>query len=373
MNLESFNLLLSNLKDLKSKVDEQYEKSAQGGAEWHSEEVGREIVLPLLKALGFSDSDVPIRDDGIWVLAYKNKAIAIEQLGLGEKMEGGQLSSWINGTFIRLGILTDGNEFLFYTDSKISGKMDVDPYWSFKLTIVKDDDVKVLLAYCKDNLGATLENLPCIVWASRFSREIEKGQPVAFYESIAKTMEIEEPAYGRPSTEEAEKAFSALLSFRAPILSLSSNAGNLKGEAQNVSHIQRRRGNTLLTHPNGAGVQYSKTLASVGDLKNRKVRGYKFLDQETEYVRSFTEAFVNIVSILVNKYGLLADHPDVASSKWFCKPWEEEKIYWADWRKLKGSDWELNTTNSSDAKIRLLKEWLQLLNLPLTSLTLEIQ
>lgn len=372
MNLESFNHLRSKLKDLKYKVDEQYERMAHGGNEWNIEEVGHEIVSPFLEDLGVTR---PIEVGDIWLIAPNNNAeIAIERVGLGKEMKKNGLLPWVNGKSIKLGILTDGNEFQFYTDAKNSGQMDVSPYWSFKLTTIKDDDIKVLLSYCKENLEATLSNMASTVWASYFLEQMGKSEPNSLYESIKKSMESLEPAYGTPSMGEVKHSFDMLLSFLAPVpefLPVSPTSEGPKNKWNRRSYQTSKGQNTQSQSLKGEE-QYSCTLESRENLKNCKVVGYRFKDHEKEYVGSFAEAFVDIISILVNDYDLLANHPDVRNSLWFCRVGEEaQNVPWANWKILNNNpDWEVNVCNDNPTKLQHLKDYFSLLNLPLSSLTL---
>ena len=370
MNLESFNHLRSKLKDLKYKVDGQYEKIAHGGSEWDIEEVGREIVSPFLKALGLDET----KWGDVWLVVSSNSAeIVIERVGLGKEMRRDGLLKWVDGKFAKLGILTDGNEFQFYTDAKSPGQMDDSPYWSFKLTTIKDDDIKVLLSYCKENLDVTLSNMASIVWASHFLKQMEKNESNILYESVKKSMESLDPAYGSPSIEEAKHSLNILLSFMAPVpeFSLGSLTPEMpkNGRKSRSSSLYKIGENSL--EPLGAERQHSFTLESARDITKCKIRGYKFGDREKEYVNSFAMAFVDIISILVNDCGLLADHSEIGNSDYFRRVGEKEKAPWGNWKAIRNnSKWEINTCTSNPYKIQLLRDYFRLLNLPLSSLTL---
>ena len=77
---------------------------------------------------------------------------------------------------VRIAILTNGDEFEFYTDSKEKNVMDSDPYWTFNLSKFSDNDVKALLMYSTKNLKGTLDNLPTIVYNAQFERYKREGK-----------------------------------------------------------------------------------------------------------------------------------------------------------------------------------------------------
>ena len=69
-----------------------------------------------------------------------------------------QLRQYFQGTeseHTHVAILTDGNRFLFFTDSENPNLMDADPYWEFNLSAIRNEDIEELAAYSKDSINNT--------------------------------------------------------------------------------------------------------------------------------------------------------------------------------------------------------------------------
>ena len=92
-----------------------------------------------------------------------------------------QLRQYFQGTeseHTHIAILTDGNRFLFFTDSENPNLMDADPYWKFKLSDIKDEDIEELEAYSKCNIDGTASHLKdkiAKLKERRFARELKES------------------------------------------------------------------------------------------------------------------------------------------------------------------------------------------------------
>ena len=92
-----------------------------------------------------------------------------------------QLKQYFQGTeseHTHIAILTDGNRFLFFTDSKSPNLMDAHPYWEFKLSDISDEDIEELAAYSKDDIDSTASHLKdriAKLKELKFARELKES------------------------------------------------------------------------------------------------------------------------------------------------------------------------------------------------------
>lgn len=73
-----------------------------------------------------------------------------------------QLRQYFQGTKSQqthVAILTDGNRYLFFTDSENPNLMDAEPYWEFNLSTISNEDIEELAAYSKDSINNTVSGL----------------------------------------------------------------------------------------------------------------------------------------------------------------------------------------------------------------------
>ncbi len=129
------------------------------------------LILPLLVALGYdpysSDiipeykSDVGIKkgEKVDYALQINNQPIAIvecKQLSVNLSKEHiSQLYRYFSVLDIHIAILTNGDDYWFFTDSQKENVMDFKPYFTIKLSCASDDDIDKLNIYSKDLIQYT--------------------------------------------------------------------------------------------------------------------------------------------------------------------------------------------------------------------------
>lgn len=126
------------------------------------------LVMPLLAALGYdpwSSDIVPeyTLDVGVkqgekvdYALQIDGKTVAIIECkqfreSLSERHIS-QLYRYFSVTDAKIGILTNGDDYWFFTDSAKENVMDLNPYLSFKLSTASETEISSLLAYHKANI-----------------------------------------------------------------------------------------------------------------------------------------------------------------------------------------------------------------------------
>jgi hypothetical protein len=141
-------LLITNnqIKSLKEKI----EKFSSGSGYKSEESTKFSLIVPFLQILGFNTSDnnevnpeyranfgIKKGERVDFVLLLENKPmILLECKVFGEKLEfhNEQLHRYFSATEARLGILTNGIEYLFYSDLDKLNIMDMKPFWYLNLS-----------------------------------------------------------------------------------------------------------------------------------------------------------------------------------------------------------------------------------------------
>lgn len=87
------------------------------------------------------------------ILNNNNPIILIEAKSIKEDLKNhdSQLFRYFGTTTAKFGILTNGNEYRFYTDLEEPNKMDRAPFFSFVLTEVKDVQISEIFKFQKEN------------------------------------------------------------------------------------------------------------------------------------------------------------------------------------------------------------------------------
>ena len=117
------------------------------------------LILPLLRALGYNDSDraevVPefIADPrsnervDYAIISGSDPLIVIEckaaSVSLSDRRVS-QLNGYFNATSARIGILTNGIEYRFFSDFEKPNLMDQDPFWEIDVENMEDSDLEQL-------------------------------------------------------------------------------------------------------------------------------------------------------------------------------------------------------------------------------------
>lgn len=160
-------------EDLKSRL-EKLAKKIRENPKMGESETRSWLINPLLRALGYDDSDpntvIPEytadpRDkkdgkvDYAVVDSNGQPIIYIEAKGLNVSLDNyehhNQLKRYFNLKLsVKLIILTNGNEYRFYTDLDNENFLDSQPFLSFKLEEYTDTDLEFLSKFHKDNFDA---------------------------------------------------------------------------------------------------------------------------------------------------------------------------------------------------------------------------
>lgn len=133
------------------------------------------LILPLLSALGYNihDPEEVIAEYKADVGVKKGEKVDYA-INIGGKIaiiieakrslkgnidrQVSQLYRYFSVTPARVGILTDGVTYLFYTDSKTANIMDLEPYLYINMKKLTDTDIDKLLKYSKDGFSDKVIN-----------------------------------------------------------------------------------------------------------------------------------------------------------------------------------------------------------------------
>ena len=204
MAQEQFSKLKPKLDTFKDRLTSRYEAQSARvtpPSEWNEKQTENVIIEPVLQALGYDPYDpnspevaFPEFKRGIkksdfladYVLFLNSQpVIVVECKRLHQSLDSEDARRQLDEYFrapgsqvntVKIAILTNGDDFEFYTDSKEKNVMDSDPYWTFKLSKFSDDDVKTLLMYSAKNLRGTLDDLPEIARDAHFEHYKKEGR-----------------------------------------------------------------------------------------------------------------------------------------------------------------------------------------------------
>lgn len=156
--------LSTNLKELSARVPSLIQNLRTEEAAKHS------LVLPFIQALGydvFNPSEViPEFDANVGaskkykldyaILQNDKPIILIECKGVNEKLDKdawGQLFHYFVSTNARIGILTNGLVYRFYTDLDKSNAMDETPFLEFDIQYIKESNIEELKKITKSSFN----------------------------------------------------------------------------------------------------------------------------------------------------------------------------------------------------------------------------
>ncbi|MBR4399675.1 MAG: hypothetical protein IKT06_01930, partial [Aeriscardovia sp.] len=268
----------------------------------------------------------------------------VNQLDEYFRAPGGQVNT------VKIGILSNGDEFRFYTDSKDPNVMDPEPYWVFKLSKLSDGDVETLLHYTVKNLKGTLDDLPATVYASRLKRwlsERNKEELDWLYRATAKEIKSGQ-RIGSEDIANAEKIWTLIF------------PANKTKESPNTLDVEQKDSETE------SSAEDAEKKISLADCPNNisslhlKISGYEIEGCEMREVKNWADMFTDVIKTLCEKYELPA-HLDISKeSAWFRHTWEGPSNEDANqnWVKVT-NDCEINTYSDNDRKISRLKKCLE--------------
>ena len=381
MEQEQFSELKSKLDTLKDRVSSQYEAQSARvtppPSEWNEKQTENYIIEPFLGDLGFNLQDpnspeaaIPEFDRGVRssntrvdyaLLLNLQPVMLVECKQLGEPLDkhvnqldeyfrapGGQINT------VKIGILSNGDEFRFYTDSKDPNVMDPEPYWVFKLSKLSDGDVETLLHYTVKNLKETLNDLPATVYASRLKRWLigrDKEELDWLYRATAKEIKSGQ-RIGSDDIANAEKIWTLVF----PV--------NKIKESPNTLEVEQKEAETK---SNAEALEKEVTLAdcpnNVSSL-HLKISGYKIEDNEIKEVKNWADMFKDVLKLLCERYDLPA-HLDISKeSAWIRRTWDRPSNDDANqsWVKVT-NDYEINTYSDNDRKISRLRRCFEVLGI----------
>ncbi|MBP5786075.1 MAG: type I restriction enzyme HsdR N-terminal domain-containing protein [Aeriscardovia sp.] len=358
--------LKRRLKVLKDNLTSEYGPSSDGISirppEWQESQLEAYIIEPFTQALGFKPGDPkspetvlpqPYRgvrspntraDFGLYLNSQLVIVIECKRLNESLDKDVSQLDEYFRPqtgqiNTVKVGILTNGDEFRFYTDYENHNVMDCEPYWKFRLSELSDKDVRTLLLYATGNLEETLRDLPAIVYAEKLKRWLlEGGKENLEWLYKATSKEIKADSHNKklyaekvwdfifPTSNAAE---GSLDMFKANVADLHSaeEKHSIEGKKINLSNLSS-------PYP--------------------KISGYEIEDIGFERVNNWAEALVSIIRTLCEKYDL----PDRMQKNlgWFRQvainnPSKPNQT----WVKVT-NEYEVNTHSSTEDKISELKK-----------------
>ena len=265
----------------------------------------------------------------------------VNQLDEYFRVPGGQINT------VKIGILSNGDEFRFYTDSKDPNVMDPEPYWVFKLSKLSDGDVETLLHYTVKNLKETLNDLPATVYASRLKRwllERNKEELDWLYRATAKEIKSGQ-RIGSEDTTNAEKIWTLIF----PV--------NKTKEGPTALEVEQKDG-----EPESGQEEFDKEI-SLADCPNNisslhlKISGYKIEGSEVEDVKKWSDMFADVIKILCEKYDLPAHLNLSEESTWLRYSVDEPsgKVGSQNWIKVT-NDYEINVHTDANGITSKLKK-----------------
>nr|WP_239256124.1 type I restriction endonuclease [Listeria ilorinensis] len=162
MEIEQFT---SNLKTISERVEQLRDNITT------EEATKTSLIMPFFQILGYDVfnplefSPEYVADVGIKkgekvdyaILENGNPLILIEAKSISEKLKkhDSQLFRYFGTTTAKIGILTNGDEYRFYTDLEEPNKMDSTPFFSFYLSEFKDGQVAEIFKFHKNNFDLT--------------------------------------------------------------------------------------------------------------------------------------------------------------------------------------------------------------------------
>lgn len=225
----------------------------------------------------------------------------VNQLDEYFRAPGGQINT------VKIGILSNGDEFRFYTDSKDPNVMDPEPYWMFKLSKLSDGDVETLLHYTVKNLKNTLDDLPATVYASRLKRwliERDEEELAWLYKATAKEIK----AGGRSGGEDMKNA--------KKIWTLIFPATKIK-ENLNPPEVEQKNSETEIKDKE---LEQEISLADCSSDRsslNLKISGYSLEGSGIKKdVKHWDDMMVEVIAALCKKYDLLSHLEISRESAW---------------------------------------------------------
>lgn len=152
-----------SILDLKEKLIKQENEqiTEEATKQWY--------ILPLFVALGYDPYSSDIlpeytadvgtkRGEKVdYAIQIDNKPVFIvecKQLGATlSESHISQLYRYFTVTDVHIGVLTNGNDYWFFTDSKKENIMDLEPYLKIRISDISESDIVTLLAYSKSRVN----------------------------------------------------------------------------------------------------------------------------------------------------------------------------------------------------------------------------
>lgn len=165
------------------------EKLVQKQLQPNTEEATKQwLIMPMLVALGYdpySSDIIPEYTADLWtkagekvdyMLQVNNQQVAIiECKKLDTQFQDKQISQlyrYYSNLDVHIAILTNGNDYWFFTDSNKENLMDKQPYYKIRLSEATEDELERLCIYSKDMIVDT--NIQKLVKYEKFQTECKE-------------------------------------------------------------------------------------------------------------------------------------------------------------------------------------------------------
>lgn len=157
--------------DLSEKLKALAEKAKANKTTLSTEEATKNaLIMPFFHALGYDVFDpqefIPeyIADIGtkkgekvdyaIMIDGQPKIIVEAKMIGMPLDKFGNQLTRYFSCTAAKFGILTDGVEYRFFTDIDETNRMDKTPFFTFKITDLRDSDINEIKKFQKSEFNA---------------------------------------------------------------------------------------------------------------------------------------------------------------------------------------------------------------------------
>lgn len=160
--MSSSGITLSDVSEIKARLIDQADNplTEEATKQW--------FVMPLLVALGYNPYSTDIIPEYTLDVGVKNGekvdyaiqvqgklVMIIECKSLNVKLSDRQISQlyrYFSVSDVNIAVLTNGNDYWFFTDTQKSNVMDLAPYYTVRLSDINDSDIARLNHYSKDSI-----------------------------------------------------------------------------------------------------------------------------------------------------------------------------------------------------------------------------
>lgn len=227
------------------------------------EQTKQSLILPLLSALGydiFSPDCLHMEEQSVLnpnehvdyvVHADGGHKFYVEAKHLGYNLDATyqQLNKYFQGdTTTKIAIVTDGNEYRFYTDIRNKNILDSEPYYVVRMDDLSSDDITFIGSFSNGQFSETKQQkfaLKCCIY--NFANDIQRSDLLTCgFRQIVDEMEIESSYlfdYGIDKADEVSLCYEDKVLYRKQMFDIlshptSSNISVTSNEAPSVSDAE---------------------------------------------------------------------------------------------------------------------------------------